>query len=90
MITKIFPYASMFSANLDVEGRVDGVNISAGTVLLTSTNQTINGALTFNKTVTFEGDVSVDGQVDGIDISELVNIAVFKNKTHSIRGKNSI
>lgn len=90
--TTVFSFFNLFKqiGDLNVTGLIDGVNLGVDDVLLTSRNQTVEGNLTFSKTVRFGDDVRVDGAVNGTDISDLEEISVFKNKTHFIEGKFNV
>ena len=74
------------TGHLDVDGTIDGIDVSVESVLLTTMDQSFHGNLTFLGDLYYQGSVAVGGLVAGVDLHELREEAVYSDAVHNITG----
>ncbi|KAF8787177.1 hypothetical protein HNY73_008801 [Argiope bruennichi] len=83
--TLIFEQPLTIKGHLEIEGTVNGIDISRD-VMTTNTEQTSYANMIFKNKVVVQGDLSISGKLNDIDVSTEV---VTLSGTHNITGRKS-
>ncbi|KAL3234023.1 hypothetical protein MRX96_022775 [Rhipicephalus microplus] len=82
-ITGVKALRNVHTGNANVQGTVDGINVSSSELLITSTEQVVTGRKTVLGNAAIH-DLRVTGYLNGVNIHEFVHQAMLKSRNNTV------